>query len=173
MSYGAIYQIVNTVNGKRYIGQSTEPAKRIAWHKSQLKYNCHYNQHLQNAYNKHKLKSFFFNIIEYVDSSNELNLKEIGYIKKYKATNPKFGYNFKDGGSSGKHNIETQKKIRFTKAGVSFFNFCSALYTNRNNKPWTKVWQARIMINGKHTSLGYFNDPLTCDIVYKIVRAEI
>ncbi|WP_194190322.1 GIY-YIG nuclease family protein [Clostridium chrysemydis] len=44
-----IYSITNKVNGKRYIGLSTNIKKRVASHKDQLKYNRHENTKLQRA----------------------------------------------------------------------------------------------------------------------------
>lgn len=44
-----IYCIENTKNGKKYIGQSSKIEQRWSDHRTLLKYNSHYNIHLQNA----------------------------------------------------------------------------------------------------------------------------
>ena len=59
-----IYQIVNSVNNKRYIGSSTNIIQRFRTHCSNLKHNKHSNLHLQNAWNKYGLDAFQFEIIE-------------------------------------------------------------------------------------------------------------
>ena len=46
-----IYQIINTVDGKRYIGRSNHLDKRWKMHSWLLKANRHFNVHLQRAYN--------------------------------------------------------------------------------------------------------------------------
>ena len=43
MAYGYIYRIANVVNGKVYIGQSTNVQKRLFTHKKELLENKHYN----------------------------------------------------------------------------------------------------------------------------------
>jgi group I intron endonuclease len=54
-----IYFIVHRDSMKRYVGRSKNLKKRISNHLSQLKYNKHTNQPLQNAYNKYGKDAFF------------------------------------------------------------------------------------------------------------------
>lgn len=61
-----IYQIVNTINGKKYVGSSKNLEKRRSQHFNQLKRGCHHNTHLQRSYDKHGADSFVFDILEYV-----------------------------------------------------------------------------------------------------------
>ena len=58
-----IYQITNTVNGKRYIGQSINISKRKSMHFYFLKSNTHINKHLQSSYNKYGKDSFLFEVL--------------------------------------------------------------------------------------------------------------
>jgi len=58
-----IYRIINTVNHKTYIGQSTNIEDRFIRHRYQLKNNIHGNIKLQNAWNKYGQKSFRFEIL--------------------------------------------------------------------------------------------------------------
>lgn len=60
-----IYEIVNTTNGKRYVGSSVDLAKRRAYHRQTLRKQTHCNPYLQNAWNKYgegafKFKTFFY-----------------------------------------------------------------------------------------------------------------
>lgn len=48
-----IYEIVNTVNGKRYIGSAGNYAKRWREHMSHLRRGSHPNRHLQSAWRKY------------------------------------------------------------------------------------------------------------------------
>ena len=48
-----VYKIVNTVNGKIYIGSSKNIDRRWNEHIRVLELNAHNNQHLQNAWNKY------------------------------------------------------------------------------------------------------------------------
>ena len=58
-----IYCIVNIVNNKKYVGQSTDVEGRIAHHKSALRHNKHANDHLQKSWNKYGEDNFRFEIL--------------------------------------------------------------------------------------------------------------
>lgn len=62
-----IYEIVNTLNGKRYIGSSQSMKRRWDSHKYNLKYNKHHSKYLQNSWNKYGEDCFKFNILEYCE----------------------------------------------------------------------------------------------------------
>lgn len=64
-----IYQILNNVNGKTYIGQTINFHKRKTRHLWSLKNNSHDNYHLQRAYNKYGLDNFIF--FELIKCPNE------------------------------------------------------------------------------------------------------
>lgn len=77
-----IYIIINTKNGKVYIGQAQDIRKRWMHHKSELNRNCHMNLHLQAAWNKYGGDSFKFQKLEYC-STEQLNEREQHYIDIY------------------------------------------------------------------------------------------
>lgn len=77
-----IYQILNTMNGKRYIGQSRSLNNRKYEHFCQLSRNEHGNSHLQNAYNLYGEENFEWSVIEYVDSEN-LTEREQYWVNQY------------------------------------------------------------------------------------------
>ena len=106
--YGIIYAIVNNVNGKMYIGQTTqesiyaryrinkdfEPIKRLG--------EKHHNEHLRKAINKYGYENF--EIIEVLAkgySFEELNELEKFYIEKYSNGDPSKLYNMTSGGDKG------------------------------------------------------------------------
>lgn len=82
MSCG-IYQILNTKNGKRYIGCAINWMKRKREHLFLLRHNSHTNSHLQNAYNNYGENFFKFEIIEHVEHSKNLIKREQFWIDKY------------------------------------------------------------------------------------------
>jgi group I intron endonuclease len=61
----AVYQIVNRVNGKRYIGSSVDLRSRWDAHRYGLIGGYHENKHLQNAWNKYGGDQFEFKVIYY------------------------------------------------------------------------------------------------------------
>jgi group I intron endonuclease len=87
-----IYKILNTVNGKVYIGSATDIKKRWRDHKWYLNHNKHHNSHLQSSWNKYGAEIFEFTILLecLVD---ELLEKEKEYALKYNSLNNICGYN--------------------------------------------------------------------------------
>jgi len=66
-----VYQIVNLVNGHRYVGRSKNIEHRFYSHRFYLRHNKHHCIYLQRAWNKYGELSFRFEII-----FNELNSEE-------------------------------------------------------------------------------------------------
>jgi len=73
----ATYSITNTINGKIYIGQSTQYPRRWRNHKRNLRKNTHVNRSLQQDYNEYGKDAFVFEVIEEYppDTSSELLLE--------------------------------------------------------------------------------------------------
>jgi group I intron endonuclease len=95
-----IYKILNTVNGKYYIGSSVDINNRILQHFRALRSNTHINDHLQRSFNKHGELCFRVEILELVDAEILL-LIEQKYIDELDAANPDKGYNIcKNAGST-------------------------------------------------------------------------
>lgn len=98
-----IYKILNTVNGKFYIGSSTNLRKRLYEHYRELTLGIHTNKHLQAAWIKYGKEGFKFQILETIkDTSNftneDLRQLETDYIRKTQCYIDSIGYNFIPGG---------------------------------------------------------------------------
>ena len=108
-----IYKITNKINKKCYIGQSINIKERFYGHKSSEN-----NVYLRNAFKKYGIDNFIFEVIEEC-KREELNQKEIYYIKLYKSTNRKFGYNLSPGGTGRekKTSLRTRRLISKSKKG--------------------------------------------------------
>lgn len=114
--YGYIYKTTNLLNGMIYIGQKKSSKK--------LEYYLGSGKHLKRAINVYGKENFKCEIIEEINCVEDLDSREIYWIKYYDATNPKVGYNISDGGLTnrtfsgennpmyGKHHTEcTKNKI--------------------------------------------------------------
>lgn len=75
MSSG-IYEIVNTVNGKRYIGQSADIPRRWSEHRRCLRRGCSRHLPLQSSWNMHGEAAFAFNILVLCDPENLTPLEQ-------------------------------------------------------------------------------------------------
>lgn len=62
-----IYQIVNKVNGKRYVGSSVDIERRWGEHLRMLRGDRHVNAKLQSSFNLHGESIFCFDIVERCD----------------------------------------------------------------------------------------------------------
>lgn len=103
-----VYEHVNKINGKRYIGITCKkPEER--WGKNGCGYRC--SSYFFHAINKYGWDNFD-HLILYVDlDENKAKQKEIELIKKHNTTNSKYGYNLTYGGQGNIPNSATRSKM--------------------------------------------------------------
>ncbi len=116
--YGFIYQVTNLINGKIYIGQTTNRRGiRGLMTLNSLK-NCYKdNLHLISSFKKYGIDNFKRDIIDSVKNKEKLDEKEVFYIRKFNTLDPNFGYNIRGGGSNGKLSNKTKKKMSKKRKG--------------------------------------------------------
>ena len=88
MSIG-VYKIVNTSNGKKYIGSSIDLEKRWREHKWDLRGHRHKNSHLQNAWNLYGEENFEFKPLLYCDPDTTLFFEQLcldGLMPEYNSS---------------------------------------------------------------------------------------
>ena len=111
-----IYMVENKINGKKYIGQTTNLKNRWSEHKRKLRKETHTNSHLQNSYNKYGKESFKFYILEEV-KKEKIDEREIYWIDFYNTFKGE-GYNLKSGGKANcDFSEEAIQKIREASKG--------------------------------------------------------
>lgn len=84
----AVYEIVNTTTGKRYIGSTKDSSQRKIRHFKDLNNGKHHCIYLQRAWNKQQGQGFIFNIIQEFDNiescrAYEQSLLDNSYDKLY------------------------------------------------------------------------------------------
>ncbi len=116
-----IYQIVNTINQKRYIGYATNLKIRCRCHGVELRSHSHGNCHLQNSWNLYGQAAFRFEIIQLCD------ITKLKYWEHYWCTilnvhNREYGYNIEPTAPDGCYIMseETKKKISIANKGRVF-----------------------------------------------------
>lgn len=134
-----LYKIVNTINGKCYIGLTGDPKRRQFQHYHQRKHRTVSILHL--AINKYGKDNFLFEII-CIGSREYIAEMEVKAIHLYQTTNKKFGYNIKPGGEKGRgyRLVNTKRdKAQFV-SGFWFPNIRTALVSLEISK---SVFQLR------------------------------
>lgn len=94
-----IYQILNTVNNKSYIGSSVQIETRLAKHIRQLNRGKHENSYLQRSFDKYGVEAFQFKPIIECELSS-LQFYEDLIIKNYRSNTSDFGFNLREVSSS-------------------------------------------------------------------------
>ena len=100
--YGYIYKTTNLLDGKIYIGQKKSPRFLGEEYLGSGK-------HLKLAVSKYGKENFKVELVEEIDSEDEMDNREIYWISYYNATDDLVGYNISNGGNvnrsmSGEHN---------------------------------------------------------------------
>lgn len=107
MNNYTIYMHKNKINGKVYIGQTSQkPEKR--WDNGR---GYETSSKFYNAIQKYGWNSFEHIIIATELSQEEANALEMQLIQQYQAQNDEYGYNINYGGADHKHTEETKRKI--------------------------------------------------------------
>lgn len=96
-----IYKITNLINGKIYIGQTiVELAKRFHAHVAASN-RAQNKTPIYRAMRKYGKQNFIIEQIDQAKDRDELNKKEIYWIKELNTKDPNVGYNLADGGIGG------------------------------------------------------------------------
>lgn len=104
-----IYRIRNTINNKCYYGSAINLDKRWKYeHLRALQLKKHYNDHLQNAWNKYGEENFIFEVIEHIVDRAALLSREQHYLD---TVSPEYNISKYATGGSGVKSDETKRKI--------------------------------------------------------------
>lgn len=116
-----VYQILNTVNQKRYIGYATNLRGRCKCHRVELRHKSHKNSHLQNTWNLYGERCFEFSIIQFCEIE-KLRYWEDYWCKVTGVHNREYGYNIQPTDPEGDYRCseETKKKIGDANRGREF-----------------------------------------------------
>lgn len=115
-----IYILRNLTNGKFYVGSTVNLRRRCHQHFEGLRSNRHHNPHLQSAWNKYGAPSFEFLVVEIIDSTPEILVREQAWIDALGAATSDDCYNFcaKAGSHLGrKRSEETRRKLSVANTG--------------------------------------------------------
>jgi group I intron endonuclease len=105
--YGVIYCFTNKINGKKYVGQTTDLLTRLSKYRNLL---CKGQPKFYNALVKYGFDGFIFEVIYVAYDKEQLDFLESWFIEEYNTMSN--GYNLRSGGSSNsKMSSETKQKM--------------------------------------------------------------
>lgn len=92
-----IYEAINKINNKRYIGQTKDFLRRKKQHEKSIRYGsgCTY---FARALSKYGINNFVWKVIDHASTQEELDAKESFWIEFFNTTDNRYGYNLKGGG---------------------------------------------------------------------------
>lgn len=175
--YGRVYLITNKINGKLYVGQTTQTLKeRFAQHINESK-DSKTTMPIAKAINKYGVKNFKIKKICNAYSQQELNTLEGKYMAIYKTLNRKFGYNIKIVDINGNVKLSEVTKRKISKKVTKIMSdpkrkkVSSEIgkrqrgktYPNSSSKytgvsiGYKNLWNAHIRISNKKIHLGTYN----------------
>ena len=104
-----IYKITNKFNGKSYIGQTVQSLER-RWRSHCWPSRTNGCHALRSAINKYGSENFIVEEITKCKSVEEMNYREIFYIKLFDTMTPN-GYNLRTGGDNSRFSEESKLKL--------------------------------------------------------------
>lgn len=134
-----VYQILNRVNGKSYIGQTRYHTLSRRWSPSLKKLP---NPHLAAAVKKYGPTSFNRTILAHASCQQEMDALEKFFILIYQTTDRRFGYNQQPGGLiGGTHSPETIRRIsESNKRHWASKTPEQMLLHSENSRLWWDMW---------------------------------
>lgn len=115
--FGYIYKTTNLINGKIYVGKHEASAFDTSYIGSGVVFS--------KALKKYGKKNFKCELIEAVDSKEDLNIREKFWITRFKARDTKIGYNINKGGEGNqgyKHTAECKAALSEKKKKYKWYH---------------------------------------------------
>ena len=154
---GFIYIIKNFINNKVYIGQ-TRTSIEQRW-KEHIRHASYGDQVINKAMNKHGVENFYIEILE-TCSLQELDEREIYYIKLYDSTNKSKGYNVSIGGNTPRFKrplLNTSEIIRLYTEELLTLEQIANIYNVSRYIINTELTNSDIKIRDRHKSCEKFS----------------
>ena len=160
-------------NDKKYVGQTMDLKNR--WSNNGAKYlykqkNGEWRQPaMARAILAHGWDGFTHEVVADNLTKEEADKLEKELIEKYDTTNPKFGYNIREGGSHGKLSEESIEKMRKT-IGDSRIKEKNSFYGKNHTEETKQKIRKNAIINSKKRDLSGKNN--FCFLHYKYICVE-
>lgn len=159
-----IYKVTNELNNQVYIGQSTNIQKRWNKHKTSPfnRNSIGYDSFFYRAIRKYGIENFSFSVLE-LCKKEELNTKEIYWIKFYDSNNPDNGYNLTLGGYSGTPLVLSLEEVKEIKILLKTTNLSQEVISQNFNI-------SQKMVSSINTGENWYSDGETYPLRQKIIE---
>lgn len=154
MKIGGIYEIVNTANGRRYIGSAVSLEQRQGQHFRALARDRQHNRKLQAAWNKHGAAAFEFHILMICFSSCNLIPWEQRFLDEFR---PEYNLSPTAGSPLGtRHSLQSRANMSAAQRG-QIPEVLAKMAAARRGRPLTPDHRAKISAahRGKTLSLEH------------------
>lgn len=152
-----IYLIINRVNGKFYVGQTTRTFRqRFNDHRRELIQGIHGNPHLQSSWNKHGEAAFYFEPLEVVRDCSQLTAIEQEYLDRWVGDRRCYNANPTSGSNLGRRwSPETRARMSEAHKGHPVSpEQRKKLSEARKGWQWSEEARARIAATKRGTTLS-------------------
>ena len=146
-----VYIIRNTLDGKRYVGQSRDCLHRFQQHRNGLRNGNHRNAYLQNAWKVHGEAAFTF-AVACVCMESQLDELETRFMSEYGALDRARGYNMEGVVFGAKRrDATTVAKLRAANLGktLSAEHRAKLSVSRRLRAPYSEETKAKISASRK------------------------
>jgi len=112
-----VYQILNTVNGKCYIGSSNRIEQRWRVHRNTLISGTHHSKKLMRSVLKHGISAFKFSVVEECNSEDNIT-RELFWIDVKDSVHTGYNSRTMPGSNLGlRHSADTKAEMSRTRKG--------------------------------------------------------
>ena len=118
MAY-SVYMHTNKINGKRYIGITSQANVKTRWHSG---YGYKQQRRFYSAIKHYGWDGFEHEVLIEGLTKEEAEAKEVELIAKFNTTAPEYGYNMENGGHVNKYTEEQRKQMSLAHIGKKASN---------------------------------------------------
>lgn len=153
-----IYKITNKINNKIYIGQVYNKTIYDRF-KRHIKSACQNSKsYIDRAINKYGSENFICELIDTANNLEELDKKEIYWIKYYNSTDTNIGYNLTLGGDGGNTYLcKSKEEMNIIKSKISAANYGKNNGMSKQIKGFNVNTKEIIHFETLHEACMYFN----------------
>lgn len=164
-----IYKITNKLDGKLYIGQTTQALSERWWQHCNRCPSQSHRSYIYNAIQKDGVENFIVEQIDVAGTLETLNLLEVHYIKKFNTIAPN-GYNLYPGGMGKTCHPDTKAKISASLKGRPIKNRMNGAPKGRSVSPERRAQISKTLTGRPNKALYKPIIAIETGIIYRSIN---